>query len=147
VLRVESPVCWIWLDQKIDGASGACTTHALRRGLGDPWKLRAPHGTVRLYNLVWTSSTSGPWPKAEPEATDRTWLFYSVPEWNADKTRVPTRFVIDCSRTPVPWNRFVQWSESAEECRSMERLDLVMRIPVTAYQRRSLAGLPSSCNP
>jgi hypothetical protein len=35
-------------------------------------------------------------------------LVYSIlsPEWNADKTS--TRFFMDCSRTPVPRNRFVQ---------------------------------------
>jgi hypothetical protein len=46
-------------------------------------------------------------------------LVYSIlsPERNADKTR-STRFVIDCSRTPVPWNRFAVGV--LEEAGSME---------------------------
>jgi hypothetical protein len=36
-------------------------------------------------------------------------LVYSIlsPEWNADKTRRQGS-LLDCSRTPVPRNRFVQ---------------------------------------
>jgi hypothetical protein len=36
-------------------------------------------------------------------------LVYSIlsPEWNADEPRRQGS-LLDCSRTPVPWNRFVQ---------------------------------------
>jgi hypothetical protein len=46
--------------------------------------------TARLYNLVWTVSLSGLWPKAELGSTHGIDLVYSIlsREWNADKTRV-----------------------------------------------------------
>jgi hypothetical protein len=48
---------------------------------------------------------------------------------NGTLIRPASRFVIDCSRTPVPWNRFVQVGVYGG--RIMEEADLVMRIPVT----------------
>jgi hypothetical protein len=60
-------------------------------------------------------------------------VFYSVPEWNADKTRVDkVRYWTAVARLfrGIDLCR----SESMEEHEgSMRRLDLVMRIPVTTY--------------
>jgi hypothetical protein len=55
-------------------------------------------------HIVWTSRSQDFGLKLNWEATG-IGLVYSVPEWNADKTRVDK---VDCSRTPVPRNRFVQ---------------------------------------
>jgi hypothetical protein len=43
------------LDQKIDGASGACTHAYVRRAQGTMEAACTACCTARLYNLVWTS--------------------------------------------------------------------------------------------
>jgi hypothetical protein len=73
-----------------------------------PWKLACTACcTARLYNLV-DEFRSDFGLKLNWEAPMGSDLVYSIlsPEWNADKTRVDK--VRYCSRTPVPWNRFVQ---------------------------------------
>jgi hypothetical protein len=59
-------------------------------------------------------------------------LVYSIlsPEWNADKDPRRQDSLLDCSRTPVPRNRFVQ--VRSMEAGSMEA-DLDYEIPVTTY--------------
>jgi hypothetical protein len=90
---VESSVLDLRLDQKIDGASG-CLHSCMHCGeaQGDTMELACTACcTARLYNLVCGRvSLSGLWPKAELGSTHGIGLgvFYSVSEWNADKTRV-----------------------------------------------------------
>jgi hypothetical protein len=81
---------------------------------------------LQLYNLVWTSFfLSGLWPKAELGSTHGIGLgvFYSVSEWNADKTRVDkVRYwtAVTCSC------RIICAGQEPMEAGSMERLDLVI---------------------
>jgi hypothetical protein len=48
------------------------------------------------------------WPKAELGSTHGSDLVYSIlsPEWNVDKNLRRQGSLLDCSRTPVPGNRF-----------------------------------------
>jgi hypothetical protein len=54
-------VCWIWLDQKIDGASG-CLHSCMHCGeaQGDTMEACVHRMLYCSCNLVWTVSLSGP---------------------------------------------------------------------------------------
>jgi hypothetical protein len=116
--RVESSVCWIYgWTRRLTVPAGVCTHACIAARLRViPWKLACTACcTARLYNLVWTSFALGLWPKAELGSTHGIGLgvFYSVQNGTLIRP-ASTRFVIDCSRTPVPRNRFVQVGVSEE---------------------------------
>jgi hypothetical protein len=137
-------VCWIYgWTRRLTVPAGACTHACIAARLRViPWKL-ACTACCTSANLVWTSfALSGLWPKAELGSTHGIGLgvFYSVSEWNADKTRVDKvryglqsrLFRIDlCGRSL--WRRLDLW-----------RLDLVMRIPVTILTLDALQVLSRS---
>jgi hypothetical protein len=83
-------VCWIWT-RRLTVPAGACTHACIAAAQVIPWKLACTACcTARLYNQCGRVSLSGLWPKAELGSTHgiRLGVFYSVSEWNADKTRV-----------------------------------------------------------
>jgi hypothetical protein len=108
------------LDQKIDGASGCLLMHALRRGSGYlHGSLRAPHAVL----LGCTQSSVDEFRSQdfgllnwEAPMGSRLGVFYSVSEWNADKTHVDKVRYWTVARL----FRGLCRSESMEEAGSME---------------------------
>jgi hypothetical protein len=98
------------LDQKIDGASG-CLHSCMHCGEAQGDTMEACVHRMLYCSAVQSSgrvSLSGLWPKAELGSTrDRTWCILFCLQNGTLIRPASTRFVIDCSRTPVP-NRFVQ---------------------------------------
>jgi hypothetical protein len=85
------------------------------------------------YNLVWTSFSPGLWPKAELGSTHGIGSLYSIHLQNGTLFRpASARFIIDCSRTPVPLGIDLYGSESME-AGSMEEAGSGHGIPVTTY--------------
>jgi hypothetical protein len=78
------------LDQKIDGASGACTHACIAARLVIPWKLACTACCTAQYNSVDEFRSQDFGLKLNWEAPMGSDLVYSIlsPEWNADKTRV-----------------------------------------------------------
>jgi hypothetical protein len=97
-------VCWI-IDQKIDGAGGlhSCMCGEAQ-GIMEAGAYRMLYRSA--VHLVWTSFTVILGLKLNWEAPGiGLGVFYSVSRMERQNP-ASTRFVIDCSRTPVPWNRF-----------------------------------------
>jgi hypothetical protein len=122
-------VCWIWLDQKIDGASG-CLHSCMHCGEAQGDTMEACVHRMLYCSAVQSSvdefRSQDFGLKLNWEAPMGSDLVYSIlsPEWNADKTRVDkVRYWTCCS-----W--MVQVGVYGGLWR---RLDLVMRIPVTTY--------------
>jgi hypothetical protein len=100
------------LDQKIDGASG-CLHSCMHCGEAQGDTMEACVHRMLYCSAVQSSvdefRSQDFGLKLNWEAPMGSDLVYSIlsPEWNADKTRVD-KVRLDCSRTPVPRNRFVQ---------------------------------------
>jgi hypothetical protein len=130
----ESSVCWIYgWTRRLTVPAVLALMHACGGLRVIPWKLACTACcTARLYNLVWTVSLSGLWPKAElKHPWDRTWCILFCLQNGTDKTRVDkVRYWTAVARL---------FLESICAGRSLwrldlwRRLDLVMRIPVTTY--------------
>jgi hypothetical protein len=105
-------VCWIWLDQKIDGASG-CLHSCMHCGeaQGDTMEACVPHAAYCwLYNLVWTSLPQDFGLKLNWEAPMGSDLVYSFCLQNGTLIRpASTRFVIGL-QSHVPAESIVQVS-------------------------------------
>jgi hypothetical protein len=126
VLGVESSVLDLRLDQKIDGASGACSCMHCGEAQGDTMEACVHRMLSAVQSSVDEFRSQDFGLKLNWEAPMGSDLVYSIlsPEWNADKTRVDkVRY----------WTAVARLFRGIDLCRSesMEeagwrRLDLVM---------------------